>query len=869
MGFFFEKKESKEKLKIKARPQVKQSSKESLNRLGCKACPLNKGNNRSPKMLPDLGDSLNGVYFLGGGPSEQDDKINTPFGDKAGNLLRAMCGSLDGVSFDNVIRDFSASANHGSVQYLVALECCRSLVTKSIEEAKPRLIVGLGIYALKWMLDTIDMVGLRGRLFAVTVGTHKCWFLPTYDPQFIIDNAFEGSDPLRSRLGHCLKFDLVKALDYASSLNVPIIDTPQAIRAGVQAFNGYGQGQLANLLRLISAARKAPEKAIDLETSHLRPYAVNARILTAAISFENVDISFAIDHPKSGWKPADKLAIKKAIRSLLTDDTTIIAHNVIFECEWFISWLGTDCIRHDNWECTMMQAHVLDERRGSQGRGDDEYGPNPYQALEFLVKQNFGLAFKSHFKVDRKNMVDSDLDETLSYGAADTRYTLRLFHLQTERLRKSSLLHTYQEAKSRQPTVALMQHAGIPIDATCNKRMQKKLEAEIKEIEGKISDLPEVKAYVAKWKSFNPASSPELIKLLKLNYRVKEEALKGDDGKISTDKNTLTRLNLPISKLIEDHRNRSKLKSTYVDPFELGKGEFIHPDGRMHPNFNTTFTESFRLSSSQPNQQNWSNRSDKWVREQVVAEPGHVLVAFDYGQLEACTAAMCTKDKVLVKALWDDYDIHQFWAEKTASIYPKIIGGKELMADKAVMKKLRSLVKNKLVFPAMFGAQNTSIAGYLGMPIEPINKLMDEFWDTFKGIYNWQKATMANYYEYGYVEDPMGRRRNYPLTKNQAINFPIQCLGAGIVCRAMVRLSKRAQESGDAYFQPRMNIHDDLCMSIPDNDKILEEAIKTIYSILLSPGFDFVNVPLSVECTIGQDWAHMGSIGKFWSHRDL
>jgi hypothetical protein len=58
-------------------------------------------------------------------------------------------------------------------------------------------------------------------------------------------------------------------------------------------------------------------------------------------------------------------------------------------------------------------------------------------------------------------------------------------------------------------------------------------------------------------------------------------------------------------------------------------------------------------------------------------------------------------------------------------------------------------------------------------------------------------------------------------------------------------------------------------MSIPDNDKILEEAIKTIYSILLSPDFDFVNVPLSVECTIGRDWAHMESIGKFWSHRDL
>lgn len=869
MGFFFEKKESKEKLKAKTRPQVKQSSKDSLNRLGCKVCPRNTANNRSPKMLPDLCETVGGVYFLGGGPSEQDDKTNTPFGDKAGELLRSLCGGLDSVSFDNVIRDFDPTVDYGSVQSLVALECCRSLVTKSVEQAKPRIVVGLGLNALKWMLDSLDIVGLRGRLFAVTVGSHKCWFLPTYDPEFIIKNSFEGSDPLRSRLGHCLKFDVARALEY-SKLAAPVIDTPQAARAGIQAFNGHGGNQLATLLALISEARSAPEKAIDLETSHLRPYAADARMLTCAISFGTTNISFALDHPRAGWSASDKKQIKKLLKLLITDNTRIIAHNAIFEVEWLISLLGIDAIKHGVWDCTMMQSHFLDERRGSQGKGDDDqFRPNPYQALEFLVKQNFGLAFKSHFRVDRKNMVNSDLDETLLYGGADTKYTLRLFHLQAERLRQNSLLHAYEEARARQPAVALMQWAGICIDAKCNKRMQGDLAKQIASIGEKINALPEVKAFVHRWGSFNPASGPELIKLLKENYRIKEAELQGADGKVSIDKSNLTRLNLPISKPIEEHRNKSKLKSTYVDPFELGKGAFIHPDGKIHPNFNTTFAETGRLSADSPNQQNWSNREDKWVREQVTAEPGHVLIAFDYGQLEACTAAMCTGDKVLIKALWEDYDIHAEWAEKTASIYPKIIGGKANVADKAVMKKLRSLVKNKLVFPAMFGAQNGSIAGYLNMPIEPINKLMDEFWRTFHGIYNWQKNTMTTYYKLGYVESLSGRRRHYPMTKNQAVNYPIQELGCAIVCNGMVRLSKLASSSGEGRFQPRMNIHDDIVLSVPDNDRIIEETVQRAYEIMLNPGYDFINVPLSVSVSVGHHWADMQELGKFWSHKDL
>lgn len=871
MSFFFSKQKAKPVKRVTpAKPaQASRASKDTLNRLGCRVCPLDKCGNLTPKMSPDIGERPNDIYFLGESPDDIEDEKGSPFSSKAGKLLKSLLGPCDTHSFDNVVRDFNDPFTRSPFPAWVAMECCRSLVTKSIEQAKPRIIVGLGIMPLQWMLNSSDMIGLRGRVFAVKVGQHACWFMPTYHPQFIIDNAYDESEPLRSKLGHCLKFDLAHAVELADTLPTPTIDTPQGARAGVQAFNGRSRTQLAQVLKLISEARKAPEKSIDLETSHLRPYAVGAKVLTAAFSFENTNFAFAVDHPKAGWLPDEKKAIKLALSDALSDNTKIIAHNAPFEVEWLIHLLGKEAIFHAVWECTMMQAHFIDERRGKKGGNDDQFQPNPYQALDFLVKQYFGLSYKGLFKLDRKNMAKADLDETLLYNGADTKYTLRLYKLHVLSLKARGLYSAYVRAKGRQSAVALMSSIGIDIDRKQNKLMQDKLKGEISVIEKRIRGTPAVEDFVADRKAFNPASQVDVLKLLKDYIRVDKKLLLNEKGKETVDKNVLAKIKHPFARDIELFRNRSHMKSTYVDEFEFGKGSLIWSDGKIHPSFNTTFAETGRTSSDEPNQQNWPSRQDKWVRKQLVAPKGHVLVAFDYGQLEACTAAMCTKDKVLVKALWEDYDIHMEWAHKAAHRWPDAIGGLENITDKDVMKGFRSLVKNKLVFPAMFGASNNSVAGYLNMPIEPVNKLMDEFWRTFSGLYKWQKRLMSGYYENGFVESPTGRRRHYPLSKNQAINHPIQSVACDIVCDAMVSLSTRAADNGEWHLHPIMNIHDDLTFVVPDNPQLLEEAIEDIYRVMLANVYDFINVPLSVSCSVGTNWLEMEEIGKFWSHKDL
>ncbi len=308
------------------------------------------------------------------------------------------------------------------------------------------------------------------------------------------------------------------------------------------------------------------------------------------------------------------------------------------------------------------------------------------------------------------------------------------------------------------------------------------------------------------------------------------------------------------------------MKSTYVDGLELGKGKYIYADGLIHCNFNSTFTTTGRFSSDEPNMQNFPHRNDSWVREQIEAPDGHVIVAADYGQLEMCGAAMCSKDPILIKDLWNDVDTHMVWAAKLAEIYPLCVGGD--FNDPEVAKSFRSLFKNKITFPAIYGASNASMAGYINIDQCYIDDLMDIFWDSFKGIKKWQSDLLCSYRETGYVESPTGRRRHHPLTSNEAINAPIQCLGSEIVVDAMNRLSFLAASTNQWHLHPRLNVHDDLTFCVPL--KKFDESVATIVEIMLTPTFGkIINVPLSVSVEYGKNWYNMFTIGKFWSHKDI
>ena len=288
----------------------------------------------------------------------------------------------------------------------------------------------------------------------------------------------------------------------------------------------------------------------------------------------------------------------------------------------------------------------------------------------------------------------------------------------------------------------------------------------------------------------------------------------------------------------------------------------MHNDGLVHTVFNTVFTATGRLSSSSPNVQNYPIRDSPWVRKMFVAPQGHKFMKLDYGQIEARVIAMMSKDKVLSAALWEKYDIHLDWAEKFSKVKPSLLDSK--LDKKVAMKKLRSRIKSLVVFAAFYGSGSPSISKSLGMSLKETEKLLDEFWKEFSGVRTWQQKLRRDYEKNGYVQCLTGRRRRAPLDYTKLINTPVQGTASDIVVDAMSRLSMLSTRTKQPQYQAVMNIHDDLSFYLPVNsiDKDMEVIIDTV----LKCPFDFVDVPLSVEVSVGDNWFSMSEVGTFFSN---
>jgi len=257
---------------------------------------------------------------------------------------------------------------------------------------------------------------------------------------------------------------------------------------------------------------------------------------------------------------------------------------------------------------------------------------------------------------------------------------------------------------------------------------------------------------------------------------------------------------------------------------------------------------------------NFQNFPKHEVRSIIVPPKDHMLVSFDFAQLEARLIAMASKDEVFCQAIWDDIDTHLRWAEQLAKMYPKITKKID------VAKGLRKDIKNGLVFPSFYGASTKSIAEHyksaFQVPETIIAELHADFWDVYVGVKKWQRSLLEFYNEHGYIESLTGRRRRAPMKKNEIINFPIQSSASYDICIvAGDRLAKLAFHFNKPQYQYRIQIHDDLTFVIPT--VTLEEDINFIAQQMVDPTtYDFINVPLEVEYSVGTNWFEMKEMGK-------
>ncbi len=302
-----------------------------------------------------------------------------------------------------------------------------------------------------------------------------------------------------------------------------------------------------------------------------------------------------------------------------------------------------------------------------------------------------------------------------------------------------------------------------------------------------------------------------------------------------------------IVELIEQWRELTKLKNTYLDPLP----EAIDPDtGRVHTTFLQTSAPTGRISSIQPNLQSIPIRSEvgRPLRACFVAEPGNLLVSADYSQVELRVLAHIADEQVLKKFFLEGEDVHAATAAQVFGIDP---------ADVDDAQRSKAKMVN---FGIVYGLTGFGLADRLNIPRAEGDEFVKRYLERFPAVDAFRDQVVEAATETGYVETLFGRRRPVPeLNSSQAntrkqgerlaINTVIQGTAADIIKVAMIR-SQVALTEERLSSRLVLQIHDELLFEGPEDeaDQVIALARRE-----MTAAFD-LTPPLEVDAGAGPDW---------------
>ena len=829
---------------------------------GCNACPLNSQKRKlhNPEMQP-VGPDDADIYILGEAPGEDEDKEGEAFVGKAGRYLQGAFprNVWQSTRRWNTIRCRPPNNRDPDPKEMHA---CREYIESDIAKVKPVVVIGTGAVPMSWtQVEKKKRIKVwRGRVFPINVRGHTCWYAPVLHPSYFVRMGAESNKKRRNIEDEEQVFhrDINRAIRIAEIGMLPKRVCMDWVRDGIRTFDGSDLLQLDKIERILNRMKQLPNPAIDTETWPLRPYQDDSMLLTVAIgSFDEV-VVFPVEHfdMNARWK----MRALSLLEDFIRNSNPKTCHNLVFELEWFASRFGKSILRSTEWNDSMAQAFVLDDRTERM----------EMLALDVRVRQMLGFNLKELSGLDRKDMRKHPLPLILDYNGLDTKWTDGLFTAQRPLVERSrGLSIEYDRLIRSSATVALMQRKGVSANQEEVKRISENFSAEMGKIDKRIQNFKEVLEFeVSKGKRFNPDSSDQVGDLLYHSFG--HESVLAPKGGYQTGEPILSALGSEIADLILEWRAATKMKSTFVDPLLPGaKKSVLSQDGKVHTSYNLLLTGTGRLSSNDPNLQNFPKRKMLWVRKVIKALLGCIFVSVDYGAIEARVIAMASLDRTLIDALWNDYDIHMDWANRLLAAADN--EWKDLWwtrfdrpsDEKVFLKLVRQLAKNQWVFPQFFGSSASSCARSLNLDEDVANSEAREFWYMFSGVKDWQKWLVDFYNENGYVENLLqSRRRRAPLSYNQIINTPIQGTASDIVVDAMNRLSELSEETEREELHPIMNVHDDLTFDIPE--ELVDGAQSIIVDQMLYVPFEFAKVvPIELEVAHGKTWGDMQEVGKF------
>jgi DNA polymerase-1 len=392
--------------------------------------------------------------------------------------------------------------------------------------------------------------------------------------------------------------------------------------------------------------------------------------------------------------------------------------------------------------------------------------------------------------------------------------------------------------------LADVERAGIRVDPTALGAMSQAMEKEVRRLEKEIWALAGVE--------FNVNSPTQLAEILfdKLNLQPPFRRGRGRVRSTAADvlEDIAEQHGIP-AKIIE-YREVAKLKSTYVDALP----KLIHREtGRLHTSFSQTGTATGRLSSSDPNLQNIPIRTElgRQIRAAFVAEPGKVLLAADYSQIELRVMAHFSSDPVLLEAFRNGEDVHARTAQEVFGVGPMAQTAEHRRASKAIN------------YGIIYGLSPFGLAQQLGIAQKEAAQFINAYFARYRGVKQYLDKVLEETRNSGVAKTLFGRIRPIPeinspqvqlrnFAERTALNSPLQGTAADLIKLAMIAIDRRlASEKFEAKMI--LQVHDELLFEAPASEG---EAVARLVQHEMENAHQLA-VPLVAEVCVGANWRDM------------
>lgn len=344
---------------------------------------------------------------------------------------------------------------------------------------------------------------------------------------------------------------------------------------------------------------------------------------------------------------------------------------------------------------------------------------------------------------------DVDLDTAIAYAARDADATLRVYPVLRRKIEEMGLQRALAIDEAVVPMIVRMMSNGMLVDrdhlATLNYAF-----------DDALADL-EYRCHQLVGRRFLLTSGDQVAEVLygDLNLGGRRKTKSGK--RLSTDEKALQALkgSHPVVSLILEHREISKLQSTYVKVLPT----MLSPDDRIRMELGLTTIPSGRINC-------WgginlqaipvATELGREIRRAFIAPPGRRLGGVDLSQIELRALAIMSGDERLLDAFARGIDLH---AQTAAEAIYKVPLANVTFEQRQEGKRVNFQIPYGISAKGLL--EQFILSGIENKEEADCQRMLDSWYDFYTAVDPWMASVYEEGRRLGYIRDTLSGRILY------------------------------------------------------------------------------------------------------------